>query len=137
MGLNYTAVDQSIDVTKRRISKGICLVAMGQDTLIGTVVVNPPNLDHQCPYFARPGVATLQQFGVATGRQNNGIGSRLLKQAELLATGEGFVELALDTAEPAHQLIAFCERRGYTATGFTQWDGKRYRSLVMSKTLSS
>jgi GNAT superfamily N-acetyltransferase len=137
MGLNYTAVDQSSAVTKRRISRGICFVAVELKEILGTILVEPPNLNNTCPHFARPCVATAHQFGVAPARQGAGVGSRLLVHAESWATENGCSELALDTAEPAHHLVALYVRRGYKRIGFVQWDGKRYRSVVMSKRLNN
>jgi GNAT superfamily N-acetyltransferase len=137
MGLNYTAVDQSVSVTRKRINGGICFVAVDGADLVGTIVVEAPNVNHSCVHFARPGVASAHQFAVAPSLQRRGIGSRLLQRAESWAKERGYSELALDTAEPARHLIELYERRGYEHVGFVHWDGKRYRSVVMSKRLAN
>jgi hypothetical protein len=54
---------------------------------------------------------------------------------EDLACAADASELALDTAEPALHLIDWYERRGYRFIEYVQWRGKRYRSVIMSKTL--
>ena len=41
MGLNYTAVDQTAEVTASRIAGGHCYVAEWLGTLAGTIVVKP------------------------------------------------------------------------------------------------
>lgn len=75
------------------------------------------------------------QFAVAPSHQRVGIGTRLLCHAESWARENGYSELALDTAEPADHLVALYRRRGYEHVGFVHWNGKLYRSVVMSKRL--
>lgn len=138
MGLNFTAVDQSAGTTLERIKAGYCLVASEDGQLVGTIVVEPCGPDiSECPYFARPGVASAHQLAVAPQHQGKGIGSRLLDAAEKWARENGFSELALDTAEPAHHLVALYMRRGYKCVGSVQGEGKRYRSVFMAKNLES
>jgi GNAT superfamily N-acetyltransferase len=137
MGLNYTAVDQSPATTTERIKAGQCFVAVAEDRLVGTIVVEPPIQDPLCPYFGKPGVASAHQLAVAPSHQRRGIGSRLLTFAESWARSNGYSELALDTAEPAHHLVALYSSRGYRHVGVVQWNGKRYRSVIMAKKLNN
>ena len=53
----------------------------------------------------------------------------------MLAISNGAAELALDTSEGADHLIAWYERIGFRIVEYAQWKGKRYRSVIMSKTL--
>ena len=39
MGLNFTAVDQSVEMTRRRVESGQCFVAEANGALVGTVTV--------------------------------------------------------------------------------------------------
>jgi len=136
MGLNYTAADQSPETTRKRVESRECFVAADGSNLVGTILVNsqvPNNLGAQ---FGRPEVASFHQFGVLPEYQGRGVGSLLLGHAEDWVRGRGFTELALDTAEPAAQLVTFYVRRGYRAVATIQWSGKLYRSLVMSKVLT-
>jgi len=135
MGLNYTAVDQPIEVTEKRVSAGACFVAVSEGELVGTVAVEHPVDDSACPYFALPYVASAHQLAVSPSHQRKGIGSLLLKRAESWALANGYSELVLDTAEPAQHLRALYQRRGYEHVGFVQWEEKRYRSVLMSKNL--
>lgn len=137
MGLNYTAVDQTPDVTARRIEGGTCYVAAAGSRLIGTILVQPTYAENHCAYFTRPGVACAHQFAVDPQHQGSGIGRRLLARAEQWAQEHGFRELAMDTAEPAHHLVGLYERLGYRHAGFVEWPGKVYRSVVLSKPLSN
>lgn len=135
MGLNYTAVDQSPEVTAQRISGGRCFVATIEDALVGTIVVQPTYAQCECEYFTRPGVAAAHQFAVDPDQQGSGIGRSLLLKAEEWAMGSGFRELAMDTAEQATHLIDLYKRLGYRHVGWVQWTGKVYRSVVLSKSL--
>ena len=133
MGMNYTAVDQATRTTLERIRAGRCFVAMLDGRIVGTIVVEPTSQDSSCPYFAKHGVASAHQFAVSPQHQRIGIGSQLLDHAESWARSQGFAELALDTAEPAHHLVELYSRRGYKRVGSVQWEGKHYRSVIMAK----
>ena len=137
MGFNYTAVDQTEEVTRKRISRGLCLVATDNCALVGTIMFHAPGQSAGCPCYERPDVATIGQFGVLPGRQGNGIGSRLLREAEKLAVASGATKLALDTSEGADHLVAWYEREGFRFVEHAQWEGKTYRSVIMSKQLES
>ena len=137
MGFNYTAVDQTEDVTRSRIARGRCLVAVDAGALVGTIMVHPPGRSAGCPCYERPDVATIGQFGVLPGRQGTGTGTRLLRRAEELALASGAAELALDTSEGADHLIAWYEREGFRFVEYAQWEGKTYRSVIMSKPVRS
>ena len=135
MGFNYTAVDQTEDVTRRRVSRGDCLVAVKDDAMLGTIMVYAPGTSKGCPCYERSDVATIGQFGVTPDRQAQGIGTRLLREAERVAKSYGAAELALDTSEGADHLIAWYEHEGFRFVEHAQWRGKTYRSVIMSKTL--
>jgi GNAT superfamily N-acetyltransferase len=135
MGLNYTAVDQSIEVTEKRVRAGVCFVAVIDGSIVGTIAVEPPIDNPACPYFGQTFVASAHQLAVAPTYQRKGIGSRLLQRAESWASANGYSELVLDTAEPALHLVALYGRCGYGHVGFVQWEGKQYRSVLMSKRL--
>ena len=136
MGLNYTAVDQSEQVTAQRIQGGICFVAEQADRLIGTLVLTEPNPQSFCAYFQRPQTPSVHQFAVDPQAQDSGLGKSLLQAAEAWALSQGFSELALDTAEPATHLIALYRKWGYEIVDHVQWPEKTYCSVVMSKQLS-
>jgi GNAT superfamily N-acetyltransferase len=136
MGLNYTAVDQTPEVTARRIEGGQCYLAEWAGALAGTIVVKPTYTVNECSYFTRPGVAAVHQFGVEPTLQGHGIGRALLAQSERWALQRAFRELAMDTAEQATHLIELYGRLGYRHVDWVQWSGKVYRSVVLSKPLS-
>lgn len=135
MGLNYTAVDQSLATTAERVAEGQCFVAVGSSGLVGAIVVTPPQPQSSCEYFTRPDVAGAHQFAVAPEHQSRGVGTRLLECSESWARSHRYAAIAIDTAEPARHLVSFYEKRGYRHVGWTQWPEKRYRSVIMSKDL--
>jgi GNAT superfamily N-acetyltransferase len=137
MGLNYTAVDQSPEVTAKRIRGGHCFVVTAESKLVGTIVAQPTYAQNECEYFTRPGVAAAHQFGVDPEHQGLGIGRMLLQRAEGWARERGFDELAMDTAEQATHLVNLYARLGYRHVGWVQWPGKVYRSVVLSKRLAT
>lgn len=136
MNLNYTAVDQPVEVTIRRLDDSQSFVAQHKNRIVGTVTIKRPIPDSAAHWYRTSEVVHLAQFGVEPSYQGVGIGSALLDRAEVWARTEGFDELAIDTAEPASHLLAFYDKRGYRFIGHIQWEGKRYRSVILSKRLT-
>lgn len=135
MGLNYTAVDQTPEVTQKRMAGGQCFVAEWSGKVAGTIVVQPTYEHSECDYFTKHGVAAVHQFGVEPSLQRQGIGRALLELSEQWAREKGYLELAMDTAEEAAHLIGLYTRLGYKHVGFVCWSGKVYRSVVLSRKL--
>jgi len=142
-GWNFTAVDQSVAVTRDRLAGAQGFVAELDGRLVGTVAVRGPKpageayiADPPPPLYTTPGTAILPQLAVHPDCRGLGLGERLMDAAEAWAQGQGFAQLALDTAEPAVALRQRYERRGYTTVGGVQWQGKTYASVLMVKTLA-
>lgn len=136
MGLNYTSVDQSPEVTAQRIgTDGACYVVEQNGRLVATVLVKPTYTHNECGYYTRAGVAAAHQFAVEPDLQGRGIGHTLLQACETWARERHYRELALDTAEPATHLVNYYTRQGFRLVDHVRWTGKVYRSVVMSKTL--
>lgn len=133
MGLQYLATRQPEEVTRRRIGKGKCFVAVSGTRIIGTVTYCFPPSWPQVPWFNQPGVASVGQFAVEPSLQRNGIGSALLTHVERLARDEGVKELSLNTAQPAEHLIAYYTKRGYRHVDDTDETLPHYRSVILSK----
>jgi GNAT superfamily N-acetyltransferase len=136
LGLNFTAVDQSEETTRKRVQGGECLVAQVNDRIVGTVTLHTAKQAWHDGWYGRDGVATFGQFAVEPGFQKQGIGGLLMNHIEERARKSGAIELAMDTAEPASHLIEYYTRRGYRFIEYRQWEGKTYRSMVFSKTLA-
>ncbi len=137
LGFNYTAVDQSEAVTRERIAQGECYVAAADGALVGTILFTTPDQTHGSPWLGKADVCEFHQFGVLPRYQGSGIGSRLLDHVENRARALSATEIAFNTSEGAHQLIGWYVRRGYRHIEHIQWEGKTYRSVIMSKTLQA
>lgn len=141
MGLNYTAVDQSVDVTAQRVAGGQCFVAEQEGRIVGTVTVGgawdvqrvPGARD--CAWYLRRDVAHLHQLGVEPAQRGHGIGGALIDACEQWAREQGFAAIALDTAAPATHLRERYARHGYRDADEIQWRGKTYRTVIMVKPL--
>lgn len=135
MGLRYMATDQSDAVTRSRIAEGQCYLALQNGVLCGTILIKDTRQTQGCPWYDRPEVASLAQFGVEPAVQAQGLGRRLIGLAEDYAIAAGAQEIALDTAEPAAHLVEWYTRLGYRFIEYAQWGHTNYRSVILSKPL--
>ena len=142
MGLNYTAVDQTVETTRARVAGGHCFVAEEGGAIVGTVTVNGPHDVERvpgardCAWYLRRDLAHLHQLGVEPAARGQGIGRALIEACERWARNEGvFRAIALDTAMPATHLRQRYAALGYAEVGDVQWAGKRYRTVIMVKPL--
>ena len=141
-GWNFSAVDQSVELTRQRVEAGQAFVAEREGRLVGTVTITPPKpadgayLGDPVPEcFTRPGHAVLAQLAVHPDARGQGLAERLMDCAENWARVQGYSHVALDTAQPAVALQQRYARRGYAQVGEVQWRGKTYRSVLMLKAL--
>jgi uncharacterized damage-inducible protein DinB/GNAT superfamily N-acetyltransferase len=140
-GWNFTAVDQPVELTRKRIGQGRCFVAVQGDQLVGTVLVRGPyrpesdSWSLNTPWYLRRDTAILSQYAVDPDCQGQGLGAQLMQTAEAYAQGQGFIHLALDTAQPAQHLRRRYEASGYQPVAQVHWDGKTYASILMVKPL--
>lgn len=135
LGLNYTAVDQSVEVTQKRIARGVCFLAFLEAQLVGTVTVQQGYAKHPCEFYTTPDIGIINQLAVEPEQQGQGVGRALLYHAEQWAIEQGCRYMGLDTAEPARHLLKRYTDQGYQPIGFTQWQGKTYRSVVLRKVM--
>jgi len=136
-GMRFVASHQDVEITRQRIESGFCFVALNGSQIVGTITLYTGTHESKCEYYLRPGVARFGQFAVEPLLQGSGLGRRLLERAEGLAAELGCGEIALDTAEGAHELIAYYSRCGYSIVDKVDWDTTNYVSVVMTKSLAS
>jgi predicted N-acetyltransferase YhbS len=135
MGFRFTATYQDAATTRERCEHGETFVAERDRAVVGTVTFYPVGKNRGCPWYERPGVSSFGQFAVEPALQKTGIGAALMDAVERRAAETGADEIALDTAEGAHHLIAYYERRGYRHVGHADWHSTNYRSVILSKKL--
>jgi GNAT superfamily N-acetyltransferase len=121
----------------RRIIAGRCFIALDDDKIIGTITcyLPDPNKSDWPLIYKAEGVAHFGQFAVEPTYQGEGLGSRLLFQAEEQAILAGMHTMSLDTAEGVPELIAYYEKKGYKPVEFHQWHTANYRSIILAKKL--
>jgi GNAT superfamily N-acetyltransferase len=134
-GFNYTAADQTVQVTRERLRAAhASFAAWLAGRCVGVVSVYAPNAHDTCELYRSEW--HFGQFAVEPALQGRGIGERLLTQCAAHARSQGALRLALDTSEGATGLRSFYRRSGFADCGFTQHSGKSYRSVLMMRHLS-
>lgn len=133
LGFSYMATHQDSTITLKRIENAVCLIAMKDNKMIGSISYYSPENNTGCNWYDKDNVAKIGQFGVHPSYQSKGVGRRLLELVEVLATKDGVEELALDTAEGASHLIQFYGNKGYRFIEYVNWNHTNYRSVILSK----
>jgi GNAT superfamily N-acetyltransferase len=136
-GLNYVAVNQGVETTRKRIgTASACWVAKKNGDLVGTICYYEDARHESWPaWYRRNDVCHFGQFAVDPSLQRLGIGSLLLAKAEERAIDDAKREFACDTAGAAGRLIAYYARRGFRIVGKHTWGHAGYGSVVLSKRL--
>lgn len=140
MGLKFVATYQTSEYTKSFLKNGECFIIKENEMIIATVMYYNSFFmkEEDAPaWYKKDFVSYFGKFAVMPGYQNKGIGGMLMDFLEEYAKSKGKTELALDTSEKALHLIDYYKKRGYRFIEYHQWDVTNYRSVVMSKKLSS
>ena len=132
-GLKYWGTHQTIEDTKKRITMGICLIALIDGEYIGTGLFRRPQPDSPIELYRQPSVWALAQFCVDPRYKGIGYGKAIHSHGLQLLKEIGISTLALDTAEPAKALIEMYKSWGYKLVGTCDWRPfTNYPSVVMS-----
>ncbi len=134
-GFRYVASWQDEEITRRRIGRGECMLAVAAGEIVGSILLCKPPPHAVAPSYERSDLAMFQQFAVAPAWQGRGLGGTLLTLTEQRARELGATELAFDTSEGATGLIAWYERKGYRFVEYCDWEVTNYRSVIYAKTL--
>jgi len=134
-GMRFYASHQPPEKTLERLERGeSCLILSGLRP-VATVTLYKPDPLSDCDYYRKPKVYAFGQFAVDPAWQGRGLGRQLLDWTESRARELGAQELALDTSEGAHELIALYHSRGFRLVSRTRWASVNYDSVVMAKAL--
>lgn len=125
-GFNFTAADMPMAELRPRLVPSNFFVADAAGRLVGTIEVTP---------HGHPEVWSFHLLAVDPALAGGGVGRALVGFAEGHAARQGAARLELDTPETHPWLPAFYRRLGYEVYDTTQWEGKRYRSVLMAKAL--
>jgi ribosomal protein S18 acetylase RimI-like enzyme len=135
-GLRYWGTHQSVKDTAARFASGRGLVAESDGAFLGTITVRPPQPASEVALYRDPTTWTICQFAVAPAFKGLHLGKALHEAALSHALRNGGKTMALDTAAPAHALIAMYEAWGYKIVGECDWrPDTNYTSVVMSLAL--
>jgi GNAT superfamily N-acetyltransferase len=136
MGLRYTATHQDDEVTLGRLQRGIPFIGEWNGDIVATVTLYPTaGPTSSCAWYREPGVFYFGQFAVRPDLQRHGLGRQMIGVLENETIARGGRELALDTAEPAHNLRRWYEKLGYRFIEYADWSSTNYRSVILSKAL--
>ena len=108
-------------------------MAIADGAVVGTVTLSRIEETRGCAFYDRPDVASFGQFAVEPALQGRGVGSMLLDVVDALAMERGVGQLALDTAAPATDLIAYYTARGFSVVDHLQWEAVNYPSVVLAR----
>jgi len=137
-GLRFWGTHQTEEESARRFASGRGLVAELGGEFVGTVIARPPQPKSPLFLYRQPDVWSISQLAVAPQFKGRGLGRAMHNAAETLALANGAAILALDTATPAHALIAMYEAWGYRVIGNHDWrPHTNFLSTVMSRPIKA
>jgi len=135
-GIENEGATQSVQRTGERIARGGCLVALHDETLVGTLAFRVGFENSVCSYLAKPNILCLHQQAVEPRLQGCGIGHALMEAAEQWARELGFDEIVEFTAECHPSKRTYWRRNGIVEVDRIQWPGDAYFSIVGAKQLT-
>jgi ribosomal protein S18 acetylase RimI-like enzyme len=136
-GLRYWGTHQTVAETAKRIHSGTALLMVNEGRYVGIVIVRPPQPASEVPLYRQPHVWSISQFCVSPEYKGMGYGRRLHEAALSFASRAGAEFMALDTAEPARDLIAMYQGWGYSVVGSCDWrPHTNYESVLMKRAIS-
>jgi GNAT superfamily N-acetyltransferase len=116
--------------------KGELFVAASFDRLIGGIVFFDAQNTSGCPYYNRPGVASVGPFAIVPEFQGHGLGAAMLSVIEDRARETGATELAMEIAPEATQTLQKFLKDGFRFAESARWAGDEPgRCLVLTKPL--
>lgn len=139
-GLNFTAVDQSVETTRRRAHGGRCWIVERGGDLIATLTMSlPPSSDLQELTVEASAAhrAWLNQVAVSPRARRSGLARGLWDIGKGWAIEQGATSVGVDTAVPATHLVNLYAAWGFDHRGVIHWPGKTYDSVVMIRALSA
>jgi ribosomal protein S18 acetylase RimI-like enzyme len=121
-----------VEDTAKRFADGYALIAEADGEYLGTITVIPPQPNSPVALYRDPHTWSISQFAVAPSFKGKGFGKMLHEAALVHARRHGARAIALDTAQPAENLIAMWRAWGYKEVGTHDWrPHTNYLSVVM------
>jgi GNAT superfamily N-acetyltransferase len=140
-GLNFTAVDQSEEVTGARAAAGACWVMVDNGEIVASVVMTLPGNEKTLGTLTAqarvPARVWLNQLGVDPRHRGKGYARVMRDVGFEWSRQQGMTSVGLTTALPAEHLVAMYSGWGFAGVDEVQWPGKSYRSIVMARELEA
>lgn len=135
MGIACSCVSQTAEVTRQRVERGDCFVALNGERIVGTITLYAADATSESRCYRDARVASVRQLGVDPRFQGKGVGTALLHLAQHWARQRGYTRLVLDTPESAGHLIDYYHRQGFCIVETLRFSARPYRSVVFAKSL--
>lgn len=135
-GIECQCASQSVALTRERVGRGDCFIAVSAGRIIGTVTLEAVDRRSSIPTYRDPATASVHQLAVDPARQGEGVGRSLIACAIAWARARRYGRLALDTPEGASRQVAWYVDRGFDVVETAHVPGRRYASVVLAKPLS-
>lgn len=132
-GLRFSAATQSTEDTIKRVGKGICLVALFDSKLVGTLTFNISDRKTNRIWYHDKKYCLFSQFATYPKYKKLGIGKKMLKYMEKIAFNENVDAIYCDTAASSYWLIKWYQRMGYTKIGYISHSSTNYYSVILRK----
>lgn len=132
------AATQDEVMTLKRLSAGTSFLGSidGEIVASGVIYQSVTRRDDTPEWFLRDDVAVFAQFAVAPRYQKLGLGIKVLDLLQQEARAGQKRYLACDTAEPAHDLVAYYKRRGFSIVTTMRYLDTSYSSVILSKDMA-
>lgn len=144
-GLYYPAAMQTAQQTRKRVGDGVCLVALMDKKLVGTITYKLFKKPNKTVLKKDKSYCIISQFATHPNLRNQGIGTKLWEHVKNIASNDELDAIYLDTAEPTKKLIDWylhlgCEKVGYISHPHTNYfsvvlrkriNGKRYNRMYL------
>src|SRR5690554_4764282 len=133
-GLNYLAATQGVEVTKRRVAGGICLVALINNKLVGTATLHIVKTENnRKKWFYESSYGYLSQLAVHPKYKSKGIGGKLQKERIRLCYENKVDAILGDTSVHAKDLLEWHRRMGAQKVGYLSHTTTNYYSVQFRK----
>jgi GNAT superfamily N-acetyltransferase len=136
LGANCQCIDQASSMTRKRMERGDCFVAVADRRIVGTLTLETCNPSSAVAHYRKPSVASLHQFAVDPAYQGAGVGRAMLKVATMWARIRQFGEVSLDTPALALDVRAFYSHQGFRLIQVERLAGREYDSAIMSRSIA-
>jgi GNAT superfamily N-acetyltransferase len=130
-GMKFTAVNQDVTTTINRVKDGLCLVALIDERLVGTLTFRFEKVSGTKKWYYETTYGYLSQLAVHPQYKRLGIGNELQKERLNLCYQNKVDASFLSTAYNAKPLIKWNLRMGAQQVDFVSFKNTNYYSVIL------